>query len=265
MDSETERDFIPRKWHEHPRFIWILLFILVIVWALFGIFGKWESLITREKRKELPFFQVTKRDFSLFLYQNPEFLRAKRFKRFGTLARITSLDEVRFVPPKADEYIVAPPDILFRYHVWDRLLGDSLAPRPISGEEFKLFLKENPDWEPENWPGATEGYRQVVKDLGDSDLPLDKVPPEVQFAFQGWKNFFEEWTQIQEVKPTESEMEKFLADHPHYRRSYWRNILSEEYPDYLKNLDVLSAEDMPDFLKVGIYNFNPQQQTLLDK
>ena len=265
MDSETERDFIPRKWHEHPSFIWILLFVLVGVWALFGIFGKWESLITREKRKELPFFQVTKRNFSLFLFQNTELLRAKRFKRFGTMARITSLDEVNFIPPKADEFIVAPPDILFRYHVWDRLLGESLAPRPIPGAEFKLFLKDNPDWKPDNWPGATEDYRQVVKDLGNENLPLSKVPAEVQFAFQGWKNFFEEWALIQEVEPTKVEMEKFLGDHPRYGRSYWRNILSEEYPEYLKDLDVLSAEEMPDFLKVGLYNFTPQPQTLPDK
>ncbi|NGX54012.1 MAG: hypothetical protein K1000chlam4_00733, partial [Chlamydiae bacterium] len=36
-------------------------------------------------------------------------------------------------------------------------------------------------------------------------------------------------------------------------------------PEYLKDLDVLSAEEMPDFLKVGLYNFTPQPQTLPDK
>ena len=225
-----------------------------------------------QAHKKQPFLQVTNRQFSLFLYQNPEFMRAHRVHRFGYPPDFSSERDERVIPELADAHVMVPPEVLFRYHVWSRLLGESLAPRPIIASEFWEFLQQNTEWLPENWPGATNDYRVVAANLlkhGEADLfnlPLEELPFEVRLAFQGWKNFFKEWEEIKQISPTKVKLAQFLQKHPHYGRSYWRNILFNSQPDYLKSTvfqepspedkAVVGEEELTDFLRVGFYNWS---------
>ena len=154
-------------------------------------------------------------------------------------------------PTQADQYVVAPPDVLFLYHTWHRLVSQEFTERKIPLPEFRKFLAYVEEWDPKNWPQAPSEYVQFVKALPNAKtedlktLPLSTLPLEVRQAFQGWKNYFLEGNLINEVKATYAEMQEFLAKHPHYTRNYWRNIFDDANTSYLKilTLGTFNLED----------------------
>lgn len=262
-----------RRIYYSARWLWLFLLVFLSFVICLWLVGVWEKHIVAETRKKQPFMQVTNRQFSLFLYQNPDFMRAHRVHRFGYLPDFSSEEDVKVISGLADAHVSVPPDVLFRYHVWNRLLGKSLALRPIIASEFWEFLQQNSEWLPENWPGNTADYSVLVAGLlkhGEADLSalsLEELPFEVKLAFQGWKNYFKEWEEIKEVRPRRVELAQFVQKHPHYGRSYWRNIL----PDYLRDMvfrenspsdkSLVGEEQLTDFLRIALYNFAKADET----
>lgn len=263
MASELEeKDFVQNG---GPKFLWIFLCLFILGLLLFWGIRLWQENLF-EKKEEFPFYQVTNRQFSIFLWQHPYLMRERVDFKVGYLPYFVEEHEMYVLPKFADVYVTAPSEILFRYHVWSRLIGDSLAPRPIPANEFLAFIHSDRQWLPEFWPEAPNGYAELVEGLGTwgaKDLQ-DALPYDVRLAFQGWRNFFKEWEQIRSVHPTVGQMSDFLLQYPRYGRSYWRNILQEEIPDYLIHFkegaegnreDVLSESELSDFLRIAFFNF----------
>lgn len=261
-----EGEFVQEK---NPKFIWTFLLIFLVISALFWGLGIWQNKITRDKRSH-PFFDVTNRQFSLFLWQNPGFMKSSAEYLIGYLPHFHQNEPNDLFPDQADKYVSAPAEVIFRYHVWRRLLWDSLAPRPIKVKEFNEFLEQNMQWLPRFWPQAPKPYSQLVQRIQDthsrkdlSELPLQVLPYEVRLAFQGWKNFVFEWNDILNVSPTRKELAEFLLKHKNYGYSYWRNIL----PGYLDSFkegidnggkdsnDPVEDKELAVFLKIAYYNF----------
>ena len=75
-----------------------------------------------------PFLHVTNRDYSLFLWQNPEMIGQGRergyFSAFGAQGNESWLD-----PILADEMVVSPEYQLMRYHAWNIYARDYLPQR----------------------------------------------------------------------------------------------------------------------------------------
>ncbi len=269
----SEKDFIQNgwKWTSLPFWLWLFLLSSILLLIL-GTQGWYKGFILKEEKSE-PFLEVTNREFSLFLWQFPNFMRVNTRGGMGYLSGFY-VDRENFNPAKAEEFVSAPPELIFLYHTWSRLLRPESITRPISPEEFQTFLEKIPEWEPENWKKAPVDYVQLVnskhyleiKDL--QTLPLPTLPLDVRLAFQGWKNYFYEGSEINQINPTFSEVEKFLVEYPHYSRNYWRNI---EYvhghkvagPEYLKTLlnkgsivpeEKFPAEELAPFLKMALFN-----------
>lgn len=268
----SEKDFIQNGWNflSLPFWIWFAL-IAALAGVIWGTAGWYQGIIKNEKRHD-PFLEVTNREFSVFLWQFPSFLRVNVPKKTGYLPGFLSTSE-NLNPATANEFVSAPPDLLFLYHTWSRLLSPNFSSRPITPAEFDEFLKQLPEWEPNNWQGAPQGYVQLIDSKSYSKvenlqtLPEAELPVIVRQAFQGWKNYFKEGSKINDIHPTYGQMKAFLEKHPTYGRSYWRNISEVENQkvagsDYL--LVLLNATFIPDatipndqlanFLKVALYN-----------
>ena len=269
----SEKDFIQNGWKLTSLPFWLWLFLLsAVVLLILGTQGWYKNFILNEEKSE-PFLEVTNREFSLFLWQFPNFMRVNTRGGMGYLSGFY-VDRENFNPAKAEEFVSAPPELIFLYHTWNRLLRPEFITRPISPEEFQTFLEKIPEWQPANWKNVPEDYVQLInskrfleiKNL--QTLPLSTLPLDVRQAFQGWKNYFYEGLEINQINPTFIEVEDFLVQHPHYERNYWRNI---EYvygqqivsPDYLKvllNKAIIVSEDnfpsaqMSSFLKSAMFN-----------
>jgi hypothetical protein len=274
----SEQDFIQNGWsfRSFPFWLWLVL-IAVIAALTWGSMGWYERFMQREKQNE-PFLEVTNREFSIFLWQFPSFMRHNISKKTGYLPGFLATGE-NFSPGTAEQFISAPPDLIFLYHTWHRLIYPEFIARPISPEEFANFLEQLPEWKPANWVNAPVEYTQMIdsriyattKDLQtltDSALPLI-----VRQAFQGWKNYFMEGPQINELQPTFAQVKIFLEHHPHYARNYWRNIQevngqqvagSNYLYDFLIGKFIPDAifpkEQLAPFLKVAIYNAEQAKQ-----
>ncbi len=269
-EDETldESKFIQEQYKSDPTTIWVWLFFLAAFLLLAWGVGSQLSGYLQQGSEAKPFLQVTNRDFSLFLWQNPEFMRINSKNKSAYLPGFEYLDKVNMVPKTADQYVVAPPEVLFRYHTWSRLLKGEYVARPIPTDEFVEFLEYEEAWQPEYWPKAPGAYKELVQGLkptSHDDLqaqPLSVLPLDVRMAFQGWKNFRFEGQQINDVKPTYKAMVAFLRAHPHYQRSYWRNIVDTDRLHYLVGLtngkansdEVIPADQLTPFLKVGFFN-----------
>lgn len=264
-----EKDFIQDEKPENPLPYWLWGFLLTIIVSLIWGVGSWYNRKIEQEQILNPFLQVTNRDFSLFLWQNSEFMRTNVRNKNGYLTGF-QMTKVSTEPGYADEYVIAPPELLFLYHTWHRLLSEEFSPRPIPKEEFNQFIEYTEEWLPQNWAKAPEGYVTFMKTFSMSKtedlstLPTSVIPQEVRMAFEGWKNYFMEGDAINQVKPTYGEVEKFLKTHPHYARNYWRNILLKSYPKYLESLSSkgdkasgeVPQEELAPFFKVGFYNYS---------
>jgi hypothetical protein len=135
--------------------------------------------------------------------------------------------------------------------------------------EFVEFLENDEAWQPENWPEAPEDYREMVKSLDPTSkedmqkMPESTLPKDVRIAFQGWKNFQFEGENINAMRATYKQMAEFIKKHPHYARSYWRNISDRGQHQYLKELnqatdesdEAIPPDQLTPWLKVALYNF----------
>lgn len=231
--------------------LWVWMFILVAFGALgWGIASQYSGYFEQNAASR-PFLQVTNREISLFLWQNPEFMRVNARSKSGYLPGFEYVGKVTMTPSLADRYVAAPPEVLFRYHTWSRLLRDEYIPRPIVVREFVEFLENDEAWQPEHWPAAPKGYAAFVKGLDPvSKEDLQKQPEEVfplvvRIAFQGWKNYLYEGEQIDASRPTYKGTVEFLKKHPNYARNFWRNIVDNERQHYLKDVN-LATEASPE-------------------
>lgn len=270
----SEKDFI----HEpvepiirsFPVWLWIFL-ATILISLIWGMMGWYKGVVSTEKKTE-PFLDVTNRDFSVFLWQFPSYIRSNSSKKIGYLTGFFK-DKAALNLPDAEKLVSAPPDLVFLYHTWKRLLVPEHTSRAIKPQEFTEFLGQSKEWDPANWPDAPKGYVQFIqsqdykKTENLQTLPEETLPQIVRMAFQGWINYFKEGAQINEISPTVQEVQHFLEAHPHYKRNYWRNIqeiADQEVagPDYLHILlhvdlsptEKLPSQQVPSFLKVALYN-----------
>lgn len=262
-DELDERKMINEgiKKNPFPFFIWLAL--IAVVAALLWGSGNWVMQKRASSLSGTPFLQVTNRDFSLFLWQFPEYMRVNVSSKNAYLPGFQYLDKVSIEEGKEEDFVAAPPKVLFLYHTWDRLLRNEFTSRPIKAKEFKEFLMYAPEWTPSVWKAAPKGYQELYATLeskSDEALNLAEIPRDVQAAFVGWKNYFLEGGMIKSVRPTFEEMREFLSAHPDYVRNLWRNIVMDGRPDYLAGMANREAKGtMPEselaaFLKVAFFN-----------
>lgn len=263
MDSKPElqeKDFIQEEYGKNPFPFWFWLAMLALVTLLIWGTGSWFANTLQREVKKGPFLQVTNRDFSLFLWQNPEYMRAHSKNKTGYLPGFQYQNKVSIEPGKAEEYVIAPPETLFLYHTWHRLISNEYTPGPVVVSEFREFLEYAPEWLPENWPDAPRDYAKTVSLLlNNGQQPPEELPQQVIQAFMGWKNYIKQGEQINKVRPTYGEMKTFLERNPHYARHYWQNIVG---PKYLKSLtpqsnnnNSIPVEELSPFLRVAFFNF----------
>jgi len=275
----SEKDFIQNKNPIAPFPFWVWLFLLTIVVSLlWGTWGWYEQNLQKFESHE-PFLQVTNRNFSVFLWQFPNYLRANVKSKTGYLPDFQP-DRANFSLSAAEDYVSAPPELLFLYHTWSRLLAGDFIARPIPPQEFKEFLEEVKEWNPDYWTQAPDAYKALMKDqvyqqlANMQALPETTLPRIVRQAFQGWKNYFKEGSQINELQPTLTQVQQFLVQHPNYDRPNWRNIAevadqSVAGNDYLlvfqsPVLDAsqpIAAEQLSTFLKVALFNAKEAQNS----
>ncbi len=234
------------KSNPKPFWIWLLAILLTLSF-LWMTQAALQRHIT-EAIEENPFLQVTNREMSVFLWLNPQHMRAHAARKSGYLPGFQYLDRVGPDLEMLDDYVIAPPELLFLYHTWVRQIGDEIPLRQITSAEFAEFLKYAEEWQPQYWAQAPKGYVELVSGLSkntEKDLRTT-LPHVVQLAFQGWKNYFKEGEAINKYTPTPEELKAFLEQHPHYARPYWRNIVD----NYLKD-----SNQFAPFLKVALYNW----------
>jgi len=255
-----DSELIHEGFRKNPRpfFIWLVLLAIMIVGIAAVQWGL--KAFLEEKICESPFNRVTNREILPFLWQNPRFMRAHVKKKTGYLPKYQYLDKVTVEPEFADDFVVAPPQVLFLYHVWDRQIGDLYIPRPISPEEFQDFLDYAEEWKPKYWDEAPDDYIALVQSLPEKSGDLnDQLPLKVKQAFQGWKNYTKEGQEIQMIRPTAGEMDEFLQKYPIFSRNYWKNVSTDRYlrsysNGELQEGDPIPKDELASFLMVAIYN-----------
>jgi hypothetical protein len=265
-----EKDFIQDRLRKNPFPFWIWLVILTTFIAILWGTGNWYSNFINTEISRNPFLQVTNRQFSLFLWQFPEYMRINSKNKQGYLTGFQYEERITLVLKEADNYVVAPPSLIFLYHVWQRLISEEFISRPMPADEFKQFLAYAEEWQPRFWPNAPKPYLNFVADLekSASNEALSKkeeevIPFEVKQAFQGWKNYFKEGDAINAISPTYAEMSQFLKTNPNYARNYWQNIVYDNYPMYLKNIEdehknkeEIPKDELAPFLRVAFFNYS---------
>lgn len=266
----SEKDFIQEGYKKNPFPFWLCLFLFTALVAISWGVSNWYNGKINLLMRDSPFLQVTNREMSLFLWQNPEFMRINVKDKRNYLPAFQYTDKVTIDVANADQYVVAPPELLFRYHTWIRLLMDEFTERPVPLKEFKEFLSYAEEWHPNYWVNAPAGYIQMVKNLPNilsdgkqtddlAKLSVDEFPVVVRMAFQGWMNYFKEGEAINSLEITTKQMTDFLQGHAHYARNYWQNIVLDT-PDYLKNWQdkgkgVVPKNEISSFLRVAVFNY----------
>ncbi len=264
----SEKDFIQNDGPKNdlPYWLWGILFTMII--ALIWGAGSWYNKKISQEFEGNPFLQVTNRQMSIFLWQFPEHMRVNvKTGKAGYLPGFQYIDSLSLEPEMAEDYVIAPPELLFLYHTWHRLLDPEFIPRTLQLPEFKEFLLYAVEWQPKHWPQAPANYIAFANALLKNENIKQEIlnnltlPKEVVQAFQGWKNFFKEGEAINQVSPTYKEMSDFLKVSPNYARNFWRNIVEEHYPNYLKSVaagwtsGTIPGDELTPFLKVAFYNY----------
>ena len=270
-----EKDFINEGYKKNPLPLWLWFFLLIFMISLLWGMSNWYSVKINFLFQESPFLRVTNRQMSLFLWQNPEFMRANVKEKGGYLPGFKYVDKVTLDIAYADEFVAAPPELIFRYHTWNRLVSGEFTQRPIPKKEFQEFLSYAEEWHPRYWPEAPQGYIKLVNELAQKDIPNlatlseQELPIDVRMAFQGWQNYFKDGEAINQLRVTQTQMGQFLSSHSHYTRNYWRNIVEDKIPNYLKSVttdkapaseSAIPANELSSFLRVAIYNYLKAQE-----
>ena len=252
----------------------LLVFISFICATLF--LYNWGLSYLEQYRTQHPFLKVTNRQFSVFLWQFPVFLRIHSKTKTGYLSAFEAGEE-RLRIAEAEKTVSAPPELLLLYHTWHRLLLKEFTSRPIPPPLFKEFLNQVEIWQPSIWLEAPLEYKKLVADLDYlhlkdlSSLSEKELPLMVKISFQGWRNYFKEGAAINLLRPTVGEVRGFLKKHGNYSRSYWKNfsvVFTKEVAgkNYLIDLSKdkeekeLATNQLSSFLKVAL--FNAQQASL---
>jgi len=247
MPELQEKDFIQERYGKDPYPFWLWLFLLAAFTTTLWFFEGWIAREVRTDYTHNPFLQVTNRDLSLFLWQFPEKMRINASQKSTYLPAFQYEEKVTLFPDQADEWVSAPPELLFLYHTWKRQIGDIWFPRPILKQEFIEFINYAEEWKPDFWPKAPESYLAFYNKLSSVSAGQDvanQLPLPVRQAFQGWKNFYKEGERINQLKITPKILAEFFKKYPHYARNYWQNLYSE----YI-------IKSNPPFLKTALYNF----------
>ena len=256
--------------HEDPKspfstsFLWVAIALAVIVLLWMG--GSWFTEQVNLRVVHSPFLRVTNREMSLFLWQNPEHMRINAKRKTGYLPGFHSINRTTIKPEEANQYVSAPPVLLHQYHIWNRLVSDEWAERPIPTVEFRDFLVDAEAWLPENWPESPEAYKALVETLRSTTppsletLPISTLPVSVRKAFQGWRNYYREGEEINRTIPTYGELATFLREYPHYNRQYWKNIVGDQYlKSYhfgkMNDDTIISPEELAPFIRVAFFNW----------
>ncbi|MBA3237140.1 MAG: hypothetical protein H0T62_02165 [Parachlamydiaceae bacterium] len=249
-----EKDFIHEEYRKNPFPFWKWLSaVIVVTMLLLGACSLYFSMLS-DQYTHSPFLQVTNRQISIFLWQNPQYMRVHVKNKSGYLPAFNYAERIGLNPEYADDYVIAPPELLFLYHTWKRLIGDLVFPRIISKKEFSMFLVAVPEWDPRFWRDAPLKYQNLISSFSEistfdmATLDVETLPKEVRQAFIGWKNYFFEGAQINAMQPTGDEIAEFIKKNPHFGRSYWCNIVGNSY---LQN----ESGELSSFLRASIYNF----------
>lgn len=262
-----EKDFIQEGYKKNPFPFWIWLTVIALLTALIWGGNSWYYGKLDRTFDKNPFLQVTNREMSLFLWQNPQYMRINSKNKEAYLTGFQYVNSVAPIVDKADAYVTAPPEVLFLYHTWDRLVSQEGSQRPITAGLFRRFLQHSQEWLPANWNQAPSAYAQFLQrlpDLADDQiLSTRDLPKEVQMAFQGWQNYFSDAEEINRTQPTYEQMAAFLRQAPHYARNYWRNIFMATTPDYLKTASQGTASptapiprgELEPMLRVAFFNW----------
>jgi hypothetical protein len=281
--SLSEKDFIhesrrPPTLGSFPLWLWLALlsFAIALLWG--GASGL-QNLVKKEVQAS-PLLEVTNRQFSLFLWQFPSFMRYFAKEKNSYLPGFQYVDKQTMNLSTTEDFVAAPPEILFLYHTWHRLLVNESITRPISPLEFVEFLNQVEEWQPKNWRRAPKSYTQLInsKSYGQVEdlqtLSEEVLPFAVRQAFLGWKNFYKEGDAINQQTYTYGQVLDFLKQYPHYARSFWRNIEQVENRtvagnNYLQSLfspttvipdDPFPNEQLAPFLKVALFNAQQAQK-----
>jgi len=254
-----DNELINEGYSKNPWPLWSWLFVIIGTMVfLWSIQSSYSGYIT-EKISESPFLQVTNREMSLFLWQNPIYMRVNSKTKSGYLTGFEYLEKVNIEEGFAEKIVAAPPELLFLYHTWARLLKSEVPPRKVTPQEFVEFLEYVDEWQPKNWPNAPKGYKDLVDNVFKSKNLFNDLPLDVKIAFIGWKNYFKEGEAINGANASYGLMQKFLKKYVNYQRANWRNISGEEY---LKTLtfgkfqpdEIIPKEEVPPFLRVAFFN-----------
>lgn len=233
-----EKDFIQEDFHKDKRPMWFFLILLSLVIVGYSLVRQSQDRLQQRLLEDRLFFNVTNRELSVFLWQNPELMRGNVQSRSNYLPAFEYLGDVTVNPNRADEKVIGPRELLYRYHQWARLLGDKVFDRKIPHKYLMEFLEEDAQWKPEYWKGAPKEYAQAYAQglLEKVDLPL-----KLRQAFHGWFAYKYEGVAINQIVPTAKELRAFLKEQPEYARHNWYFIYKELGMNYLGSLQELEG------------------------
>lgn len=246
MDIKDSFSSIKNYWFFKLWCIVFAVFSLMLCMTTSIYYQTLQALIEKS-----PFLKVTNRDLSLFLWHFSEYMPQHVKSKNGYLPGFEYTNRIGIILGEADKYCQAPPEVLFLYHTWDRLIKKEPMERSIPVDEFLIFLEMNPEWEFENWAEAPENYIRCLRDLPEaaSNTCLQDIPEIVKQAFQGWKNYYLEGERINCMEYSAADIQNFIERHPGYALNFWGNILSEFSVPTTR-----SGPLMPSFIKVALYN-----------
>jgi len=270
----SEKDFINESYSKDRFPIWLWISLVAIVACLLWGYSSWIQGFLVKEAGSKPFLDVTNREMSIFLWNAPTYMRSHVKSKTGYLTGFKYQDKDTLELATTEDIVVAPPELLFLYHTWHRLVGSDTIARPIPLVEFREFLNYAEEWQPSHWKQAPPKYAEFVESLSTTTLkdlqmvPEASLPQIVRQAFLGWKNYFKEGPAINTFKPTYAQVQAFLEGHPFYARNYWRNIQDLAGPHYLETLtlgkfnptDIVPEDQVPPFLKVALFNAKQSSQ-----
>lgn len=256
----SEKDFINESWKQNPKPMFWMAALLIGVAFVFWIGKMWHEEEHNRRLKNNPFLNVTNRALSAFLWQHPEFMRANVKTKTGYLPGFVGQGPSGLLPEYADEAVEAPPELLFLFHTWDRIVTHRLFLRLIPQDLFLQFLDECPFCDPDFWPSAPQEYKQLVQEMkkGSPNPNLTAALPDtIKLQFQGWRNYRLEGDIINSMHFSAEEITDFLKKYPEFHYSLWKNIYGTHYPNE-KNAGLV---EIPAFLKTALYNQKMMQKS----
>lgn len=271
MDEELkEEDFIQDEFKQSPNPYLLAIFFLAIITILITAIHTWYAEHQSAYRKTSPFYQVTNRDFSLFLLQNPRFLNQNVSNKEAYLPGLQYLKKLQSNLKDADNLVDAPDQMIFYYQTWNRLIDYPPPPRTIPVGEYKDFLSQYEEWTPVYWRNATRDYEELYRQIQNGTAPQNlatvsklALPDDAREAFIGWKNAIMEKEELEKFRPTFALLKEFLDKYPNFQRNYWFNILKASDWSYLETISFdkydptgnVPEDQIAPFLQIALFNY----------